>query len=96
MRDVENVRDVLMKIALSYDDEYYTKDNVIYAKNIFLINSVVSWYFDTHEEAAFNVGHLTSILDLLEKHLKKEVVLSWKDDSLQILTPKKKIKAGEK
>ena len=96
MTEVENVKNVLMQIALTYDDDYYTEGNVIYAKNIFLINSVLSWYFTTQEEAAYNAGNLTSILDLLEKHLKNEVVLSWKGDALQILTPKKKAKAGKK
>jgi len=96
MDEVENVKNVLMQIALTYDDDYYIEDNVIYAKNIFLINSVLSWYFDTQEEAAYNAGNLTSILGLLEKHLKKEVVLSWEGGALQVLTPKKKAKAGKK
>ena len=96
MNETENVKNVLMQIALTYDDDYYTEGNIIYAKNIFLINSVLAWYFETQDEGAYNAGNITSILDLLEKHLKKEIVISWKDNSLQILTPKKKVKAQAK
>jgi len=92
MLEIEEMKNTLRKVVLERDKEYYEEDNVIYAKNAFLINSVLCWYFEREEEAGLNINHLGTILDLLDKHIKKEVVLSWEGDNLHILSPKKKNK----
>jgi len=93
MLEIEEMKSSLRKIVLERDEEYYEEGNVVHAKNAFLINSVLAWYFD--QEAAFNISHISSVLDLLDKHINKEVVLSWEEGSLQILSPKTSIKKEE-
>ena len=92
MSEIEEIKSSLMKIVLEYDDEYYEEDNVIYAKNAFLVNSVLSWYFDQETGAQLNIRNIGSVLDLLNKHVKKEISIFWKDNDLQILYLKEKTK----
>ena len=92
MLGIEEMKMSLRKIVLERDKDYYEEGNLIYAKNAFLVNSVLCWYFGREEEADLDINHLGTVLDLLDKHIKKEVVLSWKGGNLQILSPKKKNK----
>ena len=92
MSEIEEIKSSLMKIVLEYDDEYYEEDNVIYAKNAFLVNSVLSWYFDQETGAQLNIRNIGSVLDLLNKHVKKEISIFWKGNDLQILYLKEKTK----
>ena len=92
MSEIEEIKSSLMKIVLEYDDEYYEEDNVIYAKNAFLVNSVLSWYFDQETGAQLNIRNIGSVLDLLNKHVKKEISIFWKDNDVQILYLKEKTK----
>ena len=92
MSELKEIKSSLMKIVLEYDDEYYEEGNIVYAKNAFLVNSVLSWYFDQETGAQLNIQNIGSVVDLLNKHIKKEVVLSWKDNSLQISYLKEKTK----
>jgi len=96
MVGVKEIKSSLRKIILERDEEYYEEENVIYAKNAFLINSVLCWYFDRGEEMGLNVNQISSVLDLLDKHINKEVTLVWEDGNLQILSPKKENKVEEK
>ena len=96
MVGVKEIKSSLRKIILERDKEYYEEGNVIYAKNAFLINSVLCWYFDQGEEMGLNVNQISSVLDLLDKHINKEVTLVWEDGNLQILSSKKENKVEEK
>jgi hypothetical protein len=81
------MRSTLRKIVLDRDEEYYEEDNVIYAKNAFLVNSVLCWYFDDRANTSLNAGHIGSMIDLLDKHINKEIILQWKEGNLQISRP---------
>ena len=87
MFERSEIRSTLRKIVLERDEEYYEQDNVIYAKNAFLVNSVLCWYFDQRDNKNLNAKHIGSMLDLLDKHISKEIVLKWEEGSLQVLEP---------
>ena len=81
------MRSTIRKIVLDRDKEYYEEDNVVYAKNAFLVNSVLCWYFDQRDNKNLNAKHLGSMLDLLDKHISKEIILKWEEGELQVLYP---------
>tara|TARA_R100000008_G_C3524585_1_gene135870 strand:- start:200 stop:496 length:297 start_codon:yes stop_codon:yes gene_type:complete len=92
MTDVQVMKSTLRKIVLDQDEEYYEEGNVVYAKNAFLVNSVLSWYFNERDAEKLNVRHIGSVIDLLDKHIRKELVLAWGGDGLKILDVNQKTK----
>ena len=87
MFEDSQIRSTLRKIVLDRDAEYYEEDNVVHAKNAFLVNSVLCWYFDQRDSKNLNATHMGSMLDLLDKHISKEIVLKWEEGALQVLQP---------
>ena len=81
------MRSTIRKIVLDRDKEYYEEDNVVYAKNAFLVNSVLCWFFVQRDNKNLNAKHLGSMLDLLDKHISKEIILKWEEGELQVLYP---------
>jgi len=87
MFENNQIRSTLRKIVLDRDAEYYEEDNVVHAKNAFLVNSVLCWYFDQRDKENLDAKHIGSMLDLLDKHISKEIILQWREGSLQISHP---------
>jgi len=74
---INEIKKALFKAIMEIDKHYYVSENIIYAENAFLINSILSWYLKEREEEEINIIQISSFLDLLEKHVQGEVILKW-------------------
>ena len=91
IKKTDNLRKALLESIMEMDDDHYTAQNIIYAKNMFLINSILSWYFEKHPHNEINISQISSFLSLLEKHVQGEVKLGWGEDgTIEIRSLKQK------
>ena len=84
-KKIIKIKKALFRSLMDNDPDFYKSENTVYAENAFLINSVLAWYLRDRPE--LNSHDVSSFMGLLEKHLNKELIISWDEDNLRISTP---------
>ena len=83
-KETAQIKKALFGLLMKKDPGFSKEENIIFAENAFLINSVLSWYLKDHKISSQSV---TNIMKILEKHIQKELVLTWKGGGLKISAP---------
>ncbi len=74
----------LLHLMLEQDEAFRVDKNVMYAENAFFINSLINWCAFRRRNKDISYEQFKSYMLLLEKYVKKEVDLFWKDDILHV------------
>ena len=83
MRDYFNDRPIL-NVLLDADFSFEKRGNVIYAEKVFFVNSVIQWCLKRKENKEINIKQFRSYMLLLDKYVKQQVDLSWRDKKLLV------------
>ena len=74
----------LLHLVLLEDKTFEKEKNVFYAENAFFANSLIQWCTEKREEESITYEQFKSYMLMLNKFLKKEVDLFWKNGILHV------------
>lgn len=63
-------------------------ENVVYAQKIFVINSIISYIYRDHDRNKIDKDELMFYGEAIDKYLKNEVDIIWKNGKIVITNPK--------
>jgi hypothetical protein len=73
------------KIIRNLFDKHATKmDNVVYAEKLFIINTIVNYLFRDKHYTEIDKKELMEYGEVINKFLKNEVDIFWKDGKLMV------------
>lgn len=73
------------RIIRNLFEKYATKEeNVVYAEKLFIINTVINYLFKDKHYTSIDKVKLVEYGEIINKYLKDEVDIYWKDDTLMV------------
>jgi hypothetical protein len=63
-------------------------DNVVYAQKIFVINSIIAYVYRDYDKNSVDKDELMFYGEAIDKYLKNEVDIIWKNGKIVITNPK--------
>jgi len=94
---LDSQRPILSEL-LKRNGNYLVLGNVYYAEKIFFVNSLIEWCLERKRNKSISNEQLKSYVMLLDRFLKDEIDLFWKNDTLYIkrYSEKQENESGDK
>ncbi len=83
-KEKTQIKKALFDFVMKKDPTFLREENIIFAENAFLINSILAWYLDDY---AVSSNSVHSVVKILEKHIQKELIIAWGEQGLRISSP---------
>jgi len=84
MRDFFNGNRPILNVLLDSDFSFEERGNVIFAEKVFFVNSVIKWCLQRRENKEISIKQFRSYMLLLDKYVKQQIDLSWRDKKLLV------------